>query len=115
MSASLSGKAEREMADNFVIEKFFARVLLRTLLGILLVAAVIYPADWLVWRARMARGGGMDAVQVDLYTVAELKGSKEDYYPNGTEMMPCSKTLYPQGGNSPCWWLVRHREVIQRY
>ena len=103
------------MPAEFVIEKFALRLLVRALLGALLLAAIAYPVDWAVWRLRIARGGGLEAVQGDLFTVAELKGGKEEYYPNGTAMMPCSRSLYPQGGNTPCWWMQRHHELIQRY
>ncbi len=103
------------MPENFVIEAYVFKFLFRCLAGVLLIAALAYPVDWAVWRVRVARGGGMGSVQVDLYTVAELKGGKEDYYPNGTAAIACSKSLYPQGGNGACWWVERHREVTQRY
>jgi hypothetical protein len=103
------------MAKDFVIETFVFQMLARGLLGVLLVAALAYPVDWGVWRVRVARGGGMGMVEVDLFTVAELKGGREDFYPNGTSGMPCSRSLYPQGGNGACWWVERHREVIRRY
>jgi hypothetical protein len=103
------------MPENFVIEKFAVKMLLRGVAGVLLIAALAYPLDWGVWRVRVARGGGMGSVQVDLFTVAELKGGKEDYYPDGTSVVACSRSLYPQGGNRPCWWVERHREVIERY
>jgi hypothetical protein len=102
-------------AKEFVIEKWIARMLARAVGAVVLLAAVAYPLDWAVWRARVATGGGMGEVQVDLYIVGELKGGKEDYYPQGSSIMPCSKTLYPQGGNGACWWMQRHREVIQKY
>jgi hypothetical protein len=100
---------------DFVIEKWAATMIFRFLAGVILLAAIVYVADWGFWRARVAGGGGMDQVQVNVFVVGELKGGKEDYYPQGTSFMPCSKTLYPQGGNSACWWLQRHREQIQRY
>ena len=103
------------MPDDFVIETFVFKLLARGLLGVLLVAALAYPLDWAVWRARVARGGGMGTVQVEMFTVAELKGGREDFYPNGTAAMLCSRSLYPQAGNSACWWVERHREVIRRY
>ena len=103
------------MAENFVIEKYLAKMLVRGIAAVLLIAILAYPLDWAVWRARVARGGGMGSVQVDQFTVAELKGGKEDYYLNGTTMISCSKSLYPQGGNGVCWWVRRHPEVIQRY
>ena len=74
-----------------------------------------YPLDWAMWRIRVADGGGMDSVKVDRFTVADLKGGKEDYYLDGTMVVPCSKSLYPQGGNAVCWWIRRHPEVIERY
>jgi hypothetical protein len=100
---------------NFAIEKFVVRMALRGLAGLLLIAAVAYPIDWAVWRTRVASGGGMDQISVSLFTVGELKGGREVYFPNGTSLTPCSKSLYPQGGNTACWWLQHHREVIQRY
>ncbi len=103
------------MAQEHVIEAYAFKQLLRAVGVVLLLVVTAYPLDWMVWRARVAKGGGMDSVQVQLYTVAELKGGKEDYYPNGSAMIRCSKSVYPQGGNSACWWVKRHREVIQRY
>jgi hypothetical protein len=103
------------MPEEFVLERYVIRLLVRGVLGVLLVAAIAYPVDWAVWRTRVAMGGGMGAVPVDLFTVADLKGGKEDYYPEGTVTVACSKSLYPQGGNGACWWLERHREVVQHY
>lgn len=103
------------MAENFVIEKFVVRMLAKVVAALVLLALIAYPVDWAVWRIRVARGGGMDNVQVDRFTVAELKGGKEDYYLDGTTVVPCSKSLYPQGGNGVCWWVRRHPEVIERY
>lgn len=103
------------MAQDHVIETYALKMLLRAIGVVILLAIMAYPLDWMVWRARVAQGGGMGSVQVQLFTVAELKGGKEDYYPNGTAVIACSKSMYPQGGNGACWWVERHREVIQRY
>jgi hypothetical protein len=103
------------MAEDFVLEKFAFKMLLRGIGILLLIAALLYPLDFAVWRVRVARGGGMGSVEVDMYTVAELKGGKEDYYPNGTLAVACTKSIYPQEGNNPCWWVERHPEVVQHY
>ena len=103
------------MAQAFVLERFVMRLLVRGVLGVVLLGVMAYPLDWAVWKVRVAQGGGMGEMQVDRFTVAELKGGKEDYYPEGTTTVPCSKSLYPQGGNGACWWVARHREVIDRY
>ena len=103
------------MAENFVIEKYVVKMLLRGVGTLLLIAALLYLVDFAVWRVRVAAGGGMGSVMVDRYTVADLKGGKGDYYANGTIAMPCTKSIYPQEGSDPCWWVERHREVVQHY
>jgi hypothetical protein len=37
-----------------------------------------------------------------------LKGQKEEYDYLGTADVPCSRSLFPQGGNDPCWHLRRN-------
>jgi hypothetical protein len=109
-----SGKGSA-VAENFVIEKFLVKMLARAVAAVLLVALLAYPVDWAIWRIRVAQGGGMGNFQVNRVTVAELKGGKEDYYLDGTTIVSCSSSLYPQGGYTPCWWVKRHPEVIERY
>jgi hypothetical protein len=39
------------------------------------------------------------------------KGNKIEYEIDATqpeEDVPCSHSLFPQGGNRPCWYMVRH-------
>ena len=107
------------MADNFVIEKFVFRTIAKSVLALILLAAVAYPVDFAVWRTRLAMShdgrGGMGTVEVNRVVAAELKGNKEDYYFNGTMTVDCSESLYPQGGNGACWWVRRHRDVVVRY
>lgn len=91
------------------------RIIVKVCVGLLIVALAAYPMDWLVWRTRVAMGGGMDSLQVNNYTVAELKGNKEDYYVEGTSTVSCSKSLFPEAGSGACWWVRRHAEVITRY
>ncbi len=55
--------------------------------------------------------------QVEVYDVvaAEEKGRVEEYLQTQTSVVPCSETLYPQGGYSPCWYLRGHRDRVIRY
>ena len=97
------------------LERKIARILVRAViaLGIIIVAA--YPLDWIVWRVRVAFGGGMDTISVNHYTVAELKNNKEDYYIDGAVNVDCSKSLFPEAGSGACWWVRRHTDVMARY
>ena len=90
------------------------RILIRALVGLVLATAVLYLGDILVWRVRVGMGGGMGKVQVSRFVVAPLKGSKEEYYYDGTTMVDCSRSLFPQVGSGACWWLERHHVVYER-
>jgi hypothetical protein len=107
------------MAEEFVIEKYVVKMLLRGLIGLLLLAALAYPVDFAIWRTRLALSkdgrGGMGSVEVNRVVAAELKGGKEDYYFDGKMMVDCSKSLFPQGGVGVCWWVEGHRDVVVRY
>jgi hypothetical protein len=103
------------MANDNGLERKIARALVLAVMWVGVVVVAAYPVDWAVWRVRVAGGGGMDTVQVDHYTVAELKGGKEDYYVDGTATVDCSKSLFPEAGSGPCWWVRRHTQVIERY
>ena len=96
-------------------ETAIIRLLVRSVVGLLLAAVLAYPLDWAIWRLRVALGGGMGTAQVSRFTVAELKGGKEDYYFEGTTTVDCSRSLFPEAGSGACWWVERHREVIERY
>jgi hypothetical protein len=96
-------------------ERRVIHLIVRSIQALLAAALLIYPADWLVWKAQTLFGGGMGSVQVSHVTIAQLKGNKEEYYPDGTESVACTRSLFPQGGSSACWWLRRHPEVVQRY
>ncbi len=84
------------------------------MLYLLAAVALLYLGDWAVWRIRVADGGGMGSVTVGLLQVAEMKGNKEEYFPDGTEVVQCSKSLFPQSGAGACWWVEGHKTVYER-
>lgn len=85
-------------------------------LGIAAVAAMaLYMGDWAVWRARVARGGGMGQVRRTEVEIASLKASKVEYYYGDQWMAVCSRSIFPQAGEGACWWLQKHPEVVKRY
>ena len=87
------------------------RIVVRSIAGLLVAALLAFPLDWLIWRIRVAAGGGMDRVSVRQVTVAALKGNKDEYYIDGSVEVDCSRSLFPQAGAGACWWLRGHREV----
>ena len=91
------------------------RWIVRGLLGLLIAATIFYMADWVVWKVRVARGGGMGSLPVTRMVVASLKGNKEEYYPQGTDTVVCSESLFPWVGGGACWWVRRNPVVLERY
>jgi hypothetical protein len=89
-------------------------ILVRLAGWLLVAAAVAYPVDFAVWRTRVAMGSGMGQVSVSQITAAKLKGNKEEYYWDGNISLDCSRSLFPEGLYSACWYLRRHSETIAR-
>ncbi len=78
----------------------------RALLFILAASALLYAADWLVWRARsMPRG----SVEVQRYYAVTLKDRKTEYYFDEPQAQPCVRAVFPHG-DPPCWYLERHKQ-----
>lgn len=75
------------------------------LLGALAAAALTYLGDTVTY---MLRGQPTDQITVSRYMSAPLKGDKTEYFYEGTGPMSCSKSLFPQSGWQPCWYLRKH-------
>ena len=82
------------------------------LAGILL---AVYPLDWAVWRVRLAADNGMGSVDVTDTTAATLKGNHFEVYSQQTMTVNCSRSLLPEAGAGPCWWLHRHPSSVTQY
>jgi hypothetical protein len=102
------------MAAELTHGQWVKQIVVRILVGLILASALVYFGDWAVWRVRVGRGGGMGKATVSVFVVAPLKGNKEEYYYNGKSEVDCSKSIFPQGANGACWWVVRHPVEFER-
>ena len=84
------------------------------MMWLLAAAALLFLCDFAVWRIRVASGGGMGSVKVGMLQVVPMKGNKEEWLPDGEQMVDCSKSVFPQAGAGACWWVERHRTVFER-
>ena len=73
--------------------------------GLLAALVLTYAGDWLVFNLR---GSMTQKVIVSRFISAPLKNNKQELDYLGSEEVPCSVSLFPQGGHSPCWYLRRH-------
>lgn len=82
------------------------RVLNRIIIGLFVLAAVLYGGDWLVLHFRHTQFG---TVQVQRYDVVPQKDKKLEFYPEDPVQQTCVHSLFPHFGDPPCWWLERHK------
>ena len=94
------------------------RIVWRAFLWVLMIAAGIWAADWLIWQGRALAGAGYGSISVGRIVVAPLKNNKEEYYPDGKTEIRCTRSLLPEGfpqrGERPCWWVERSPVEFER-
>lgn len=54
-------------------------------------------------------------VSVQRFISAPLKNNKQELDYLGSEDVPCSVSLLPQEGMTPCWYLRRHTKDVKTY
>jgi hypothetical protein len=75
---------------------------------LVILLGLLYVGDWAVLRMRISRGTAYGTVQVNQLLATPLKGNKVEYDLIGTVPVTCSRSIFPQQGDSACWWLKRH-------
>ena len=76
-------------------------------IAVVLVAAFValYLGDWAIFRLR---GAPASKVTFNQFQTVPLKGNKLEYDYLGSMDVPCSVSLFPRAGLSPCWQLRRN-------
>lgn len=81
-----------------------------TALALLCAAIALYAGDWLQFNWR---GSRTETVTVSHFLSAPLKNNKQELDYLGSEDVPCSLSLFPQGGHEPCWYLRGHKNQVK--
>jgi hypothetical protein len=81
------------------------RWLIRIVVVLMVGFVVAWVGDWVIFKLR---GSPMSKVTVNQFQTVPLKGTKIEYDYLGTSDVPCSQSLFPQGGQSACWQLRRN-------
>ena len=79
--------------------------LLRVIVALTVAFVAAYGGDWAVFKLR---GSPTSRVTVNRYLTIPLKGNKQEFDYLGSSDVPCSVSLFPQAGQSPCWRLRRN-------
>ena len=90
------------------------RVFLKWGLLVVLVAALAgYLGDAVALQIRLHHGTACRTIQVDQFLKTPLKGQKEEYDFTGEVPVTCVRSMFPQLGFRPCWWVERHHSQWQ--
>jgi hypothetical protein len=78
----------------------------RIVLTLIVASIALYLGDWAVYKLR---GSPQGSVKVSQTLVVPLKNNKQEYDYLGTSDVACSRSIFAQGGESPCWRLRRNQ------
>jgi hypothetical protein len=85
------------------------KILVRGFLGLIGAAVVIYVLDAIQIRVRLSLGGSQKAYDtVTVLYESPMKGNKLEIYADSPETQTCARSLFPQMGYSPCWYVRSH-------
>jgi hypothetical protein len=87
------------------------RLLLQSLVGVVLFAALLYAGDYLSLRYRMLlHKNVLGSVTVTPLYVIHQKNGKTEYDFAQPQEQACVYSLFPHFGDPPCWYLSRHTQ-----
>ncbi len=73
------------------------------------VVALVWLGDY--GAVRMRGEAAFGTVPVHRFLTTSLKGQKAEYDFLGNDSVRCSRSMFPQRGSEPCWWVTRHTTV----
>jgi hypothetical protein len=87
------------------------RLILNLLIGLFLVAGVVYAGDYLWTRYRLPhREDAFDSVTITPLYVIHEKNNKVEYQLAQPRNEVCVRSLFPHFGYAPCWYVRKHME-----
>jgi len=97
----------REMTGRRFLGLLFARILLY----LAITAALAYATDAGILRYRASTNrNAFSTITVHPYYAVERKDKKIEYMYDDPRDETCVNSLFPHLGDSPCWYLRRHKD-----
>jgi hypothetical protein len=83
----------------------------RVFIFVVLTTATVYAIDYAVLRYRIATNhNAFGTVSVRPYYAVPQKNHKTEFLFDDPQDETCVHSLFPHSGDSPCWYLNKHRE-----
>jgi len=86
------------------------RYIVLTLAGVAGALLLFYAGDYVALHVRIHRGNAFSSVTVRRFYAVPQKGGKVEFLSADPQQQTCTRSLFPQMGNPPCWYLARHSE-----
>jgi hypothetical protein len=87
------------------------RLVAGTLLFAVVLAGLVYGADYALFRYRVAGDRQpFGQVTVTHYDAVQQKNGKTEFIFDPPQAQTCVNSLFPHAGYAPCWYLQRHPE-----
>lgn len=79
--------------------------------GLIAITCITYLTDFAIlrWKFKNKRDA-FATVRISPYYAVPRKDHKVEYMFQDPVDETCVNSLFPHAGNSPCWYLTRHRE-----
>lgn len=108
----MSSQKQIELRDGIVSDWMsMKKILLRTVIFVLAIAALAYVVDYFIWRVRVATNHNpYSSVTVQYYYAIGEKNNKTEYDFQPPQQETCVNSLFPHSGYSPCWYERKHTE-----
>jgi hypothetical protein len=88
------------------------RWLQRVVVALVVVFVASYAGDWAIFKLR---GSPCGKVTVNRYLTIPLKGNRQEFDYLDSNDVACSRSLFPQAGQDPCWKLRRSASKAINY
>jgi hypothetical protein len=96
-----------ERSGRQTLARLFQRVFVSLVLGV----GILYVADYLVLRYRVATNrNAYGTVTVQPYYAVPRKDGKTEYMFDDPQDQTCVHSIFPHLGDSPCWYLNRNKQ-----
>ena len=84
------------------------KAILAAVIALCTLLIALYAGDYAVLRIRIARHGLSSVLStVTTFYAAPLNGGKISVFYDQPQIQPCARSLLPQLGYAPCWYLQR--------
>ena len=99
------------MADRRTGRQVILRGLRNGAGAVVILTGLAYVADYAVLRIRIATGKApFGTVTVQPVYAVPQKGQRTEYIVGDAQNQTCVHSFFPHLGDSPCWYLQRHKE-----